>query len=645
MDVPLKVDGSDSFILGVNSFAAPHLLQNGEYAMAMNIINRGGIAQTRPGSTSLPFDIPGTNIQGLTLFKPTSGPAALVFMVDGLVYKSLYPFKTYSQIPGLQFSPYSKYAAWASCVQSTDYTDDGVFYNLEEPKAVLIIQDGHTRAAYWDGSTAAHINPTPSGSEFTSPDRDGTPVGLWMRWSNNRLWVSRKDQVFASDIGNPLKFTEAQYLNEARAFNLPGPCTGMAETSDQQGIICFTAESGVFLRSSIQDRTLWLSTPEFQKTVMPNVGCTSPRSIVQQHGLIWWWTPKGVINLDDALKLNISSRMAVQDQQMIGSKQNISYDISGVCGGFYENFILYGVPNGSQYNTRVHVMDQSPSEDGPINSWASYWEGWRPVEFARGIISSQERLFAISYDYDDTIRIWEFFKSERTDNGIPITCYLESRLHLFGDRDYKKFRYAEVEMANLSGDVAVMLAVAAIKGAYQKVGSKDISAVIGQLYHNAQYGFEENDFFGSRAQTRIVKTEDAPEPSECNEACVESDIRGLVSKGFSILIAWSGVAGVSSYRIFAQHHQDAYQGICEEDETGQIRLLTTDGCSSREEISESEPFERFIATAEFSKINPTTGLVVTHEATQESLISQEDADRKAERTAKWYVFAEIGEIV
>lgn len=427
-DAPFKPDGSDSFILGANSFTLPSLLENGEYVMGLNVINRGGVVQTRPGSASLPFTLAGSNIQGITMFKPTTGPISLVFMIDGLVYASPYPFSSYFQIEGLQFSKYSKFASWAPCVQSTDYTTDGTLYNLEKPKSVLVIQDGSTRAGYWDGSSAAHINPTQSGSEFTVEGYDGTPVGLWMRWSNNRLWVSRGDQVWASDIGNPFKFTEAQYLNEARSFLLPGSCTGIAETSDQQGIICFTSESGVFLRSSIQDRTLWLTTPEFQKTVMPTIGCISPRSIVQQYGLIWWWTPKGLMNLDDALKLNISSKFVVQDQAMLASKSNISYDISGVAGSFFENFTLFAVPSGDKYNTRVHVMDQMATKDGPINAWTGYWEGWRPVEFARGIVSNQERIFTISYDYDGEIRIWELFKNERTDNGIPITSYVETQI-------------------------------------------------------------------------------------------------------------------------------------------------------------------------------------------------------------------------
>ena len=76
-----------------------------------------------------------------------------------------------------------------------------------------------------------------------------------MSWSNNRLWVSNRNQVFASDIGNPLKFTETQYLNEARAFYLASDCTGIVETPDRSGILCFTENDGTLILSSVEDRT------------------------------------------------------------------------------------------------------------------------------------------------------------------------------------------------------------------------------------------------------------------------------------------------------------------------------------------------------------------------------------------------------
>jgi hypothetical protein len=650
-DLELKAAGDDSFIFGADSSVFPAKLGDGQYVMSMNTINRGGIIQTRPGSASLVldfidedgnitenFDIPGENIQGITLFVPSSGSPALVFVVDGIVYASHYPFSQYKALEGLRFSKYSKYVAFESCVQSTDYDGSGLIINLDTPKRVLIIQDGNTRAAYWDGSTAEHIDPTPSNSEFTAPGKDGTPVGLWMIWSNNRLWVSRKDMIFASDIGNPLKFTETQYLNEARAFFLPGPCTGIVETPDQQGILCFTPEKGVFLRSAIQDRTQWLQTPEFQKTVLPSIGCVSPRSIVQQHGLIWWMTPKGLISLNDAAKLNVSSRLNAEDQEMASSKHNMSHDISMVCGSFFDNFLFHAVPVGDKYNTRVHVLDQAPTDQEGINSWPSYWEGWRPVEFARAVTGSEERVFCISKDLDGVNRIWELFLKDRTDNRIPITSYVQTKLHLFDSREYKRFHYAEVEAVGITGDTSFMLAAGGLRGAFQTVGTKEVKSQIGQVYPDELYGEGDNLIFGVRPQTRIIRTKDTPEVSDCNSECIESDKRGLVDKGFSLLVVWSGIAGISSYRIFAQYETDANLGRCEEDETG-VKLLTPEGCGSTDEFSTSVPFTTYESSQTYSQDS------VSETSSAASVISQADADRKALATAKWKVQAELGEIV
>lgn len=643
MDAEIKVDGDDSFIFGMDGYTSPAKLPPGSYEMAMNIICRGGLAMTRPGSRSH-MDLPEGKPQGVVLFKPTTGHPCLVFAISGNVYYSPQPFKEYHQIPGIKFYHWSKSIAWSVCTKSTDYDSEGNIVTLETPISVLLMQDGRTRAAYWDGSNGRHLNPTPSGTEFTRDGFDETPIGLWMVWSNNRLWLSRRNKVFASDIGNPLKFTEAQYINELRAFVLPGNCTGMAETPDKSGIIAFTVNTGDLIQSGIQDRTLWSSTPGFQKTIFTQLGCVSHRSIVQQYGLLWWWTTKGLISQDNALSAYRTSVLAIEDNEMIQSKANVSYDLSGVCGSIFENFTLHALPKGASDNTVVHVLDQGQQE-GPTNVWPSYWTGWRPVEFARGVIGSQERVFCLSKDYDGVNRIWELFTTDKTDNGIPITSFLLTRQYFFGDREWKNFKYAEIELKGISGPTAVMVAVGGIKGAMQKVLTKDINSIKGQVYADRQYGYGSNDLFGSRPQTRIIRTVDRPAASDCNSEDVESEFRGLIDKAFSVLIVWSGIAGVAACRVFSQYKEQALQGVCEDDETDEERLLTTEGCGARSIFSANQPFDRYVSTAEFTRLHPDTDQEVSHIATQASFISQVDADRKASQTARWYVMSEIGEII
>ncbi len=650
-DAPLTPDGEDYLVLGADQFTTPQRIIAGKYVDSMNTLNRGGIVQTRPGSQTL-YTLPEGLLQGATLFVPTGGVPQIVAAVDGTVYVSAYPFRTYTILANVKFSKTARFIAWAVCLKSTDYDSTGVLYFLDNPYSVLIMQDGLTRAAYWDGTHSGHLDPTHSqvfdadGNIITQPGLDSTPLGLWMKWSNNRLWVSRGNQIFASDIGNPLKFVDSQYLNEGRAFYLPDDCTGIGETTDQHGIVCFTSQTGTFLQSSIEDRTQWLSTPGFQKTVLPNVGCSAARSIVSQYGLVWWYSAKGLVNQNDALSANITSKMDVQDNEMFATKENMSWDLSGVASCNHENFLLTSVPYADKLNSRTMVTDQAPVGDigSQIEAWAGHWTGWRPVEWARGVINGEERLFFASVDYDGKNRVWEAFASDKTDNGLPISCWLQTREHNFQNRDFKTFKYAEVELKEIVGDVVAQICVAGVKGTFQPLGTKEIVATVGQVYPDQLYGPTAHIFAGSSPQTRLIKTQELNSSSECNDNCVESENNGLVDKAFSLLISWSGIAGVGGYRIFSGPYGQAYSGSCEVNEGG-FNLLNSLGCGAQTQFLTSTPFITYTANGFYSQLDPNSNLAVTFESTQTSFISQADAQRKADLAAKNYVLAQIGVLV
>jgi hypothetical protein len=625
--------GSSSFALGADSYTIPTDLGDKQFQFGQNVVCRGGILQTRPGTRSL-FCLPDGNFQGATLFTPDNGVAQLVFAVDGKIYVSAAPFTSYRRLYDLQFSITAKYLAWAVCLKSTDYDLDGNIYSLEDPYSVLVMQDGLTRAAYWDGGTARHLNPaTPDEPDQTDvvPGFTETPIGLWMIWSGNRLWVSRGNQIFASDIGNPLKFTEALYLNEARAFNLSGPCTGMIEvpsdSAGAKGFIAFTDKDGTLFASYIQDRLQWLSTPLFQNTILPNVGCVAPRSLVTQYGLNWWFSARGFTNVNAAFRQNLSSRIDYQDNQMFASKAYLGPDLSGICASYYENYLMCSVPSGDVLNRHTWVLDQAPFE-GNTNAWTGIWTGWKPIEWCRGIVNGSERVFFGSIDYDGKNRIWEAMLPDRTDNGCRITCYAQLRDHAAGNLDQKRYEWSKFFLSQIYGDVDLNIYVASTKGAYQLQKNYRLVASEGQIFADTQYSEAGPFLIGNRVQTRTIRTPSDPEPSECNACGVESKEGNMIDYAFTHLLVWSGQMGIRAYQMNLRESPEREAGDCEENETAP-RTLNSQGCSGLELLVDGQVFETFTGFAEGTTVT-AQGLDVYIRRESVSSISQENANALAQ---------------
>ncbi len=656
------VGGSAYLVNGGDSFTQPMSLEDTEYVMGMNVVNRGGYVRTRPGSRIM-ANLEGQNAQGGEFFVPINGTPAYMVAMDGKIYVSVSPFRTFVQLTGLQFNPLSRFVCFTSCEQSTDYTNEGQLFFLDTPKTVMIMQDGLTRAAYYDGVTWGHINPTPSGSDVTVPGMDGTKIGLWSSWSNNRLWVSRGNQIFASDIGNPLKFTEGQYLNEGRAFYLTGACTGIIETPDKDGILAFTERNGTLLLSSIQDRTKWLDTNGFQKMILPDSGCVAPRSLINQYGLTWWFSSTGLQNINSALNQNITSKIDYQDTEMTASKQNIGPDMTAIASGDFENYLVMSVPSGDPFNRHTWVLDQNPFENS-TNSWPGYWTGWRPLQWSKAIIGGRERVFFISRDYDNVNRVWEGFLPDRQDNGCDITCFLQTKQHNFGSLLRKKFFFARAYISQILGNVAFKWLALPEHGSPFEIGSKEIVATRGQVYDNQAYSTAVDPvMFGTnRSQTRTIVSEQGPvEGSDdiCTTCDVERKDKDNVDFAFGLFMMWSGDMGITAYQVFANRDDEPERGQCEENEDGP-RSVNFFGCGERGLFPIGNPFGPTYSGTDTVCVNDTNDSsstdsssdssstdssstdssssasssipaprIVCSTQTKSSMISQEDADRLA----------------
>lgn len=579
------VNGSAFLVAGMNSSDDPMFIDDRAYASSMNTVNRGGVVQSRPGYRCL-FTLPEGNLQGLCFYRPFRSAPFLVFVVDGIVYTSVYPFVSYEALSGIQFYRSAKQIYWSVATKSVQQEDDGTL-TVIDPVRLLVMQDGgYSRAAFWDGSTSRHLD----------PGDDETPIGGPMVWSGDRLWVASENRLYASDISDPLKFTETTYLSEGGSFFTTEPITGLAEIPglSTPQIAVFTAAQAYLFQSGIRDRSLWKTqfNPPFQSTLFPSVGCVSHRSIVSLSGRLWWMTKSGLTSFDSAQQAQVSSVLAPQDLEMAVSKGNLAPALDTVCSAYFENYGLFSVPSGHKWNRHTWAMDKavlSGLGKEPVECWNSVWTGTNPVEWATGLSMGVNRIFHASVDADGQNRLWEVFTADRLDNGLPITSYLETKTHIdFSDKatglDLKRFVYAEVTLAEIFGNVSVAIYWAGTRGRYKKIYEYNIVATQGQWKEGTDVPLGRK-VYGLRPQSRRLRTPtfnpDELRDSDCSSCGIESDLQDHQDVGFSLLIVWSGRAAVRSYRIFADPVQEPSVGDCSPDETGETNVVIDQFCEGR----------------------------------------------------------------
>ena len=623
-------DGDVTFLPGMNSTPDPVQLSPGQYPRSMNTVNRGGVVQCRPGYRCK-FAAPPGNLQGGSFFFPKQGNPVVVFAVEGLVYASEYPFLEYRQVEGLQFTPHARQLFFKQVEQSIRLNDDGSL-SFITPRNLLVIQDGGlTPAAIFDGSRGSH-------------QYGGTaiPLGGPMEWVGDRLWVARGSSLYASDLANPLAFTEHQYLTTVEAFILPGEITALSRTTSVTfpQLLCFTESTTTLFQASIRDRSAWITTQEFQRVLFPNIGCTSQRSVVAHYGLLWWWSAYGLTSFDAAVLANQTSALPHRDSEMSESKSRLSDDVAGVATAAVENYLLVSVPYEDLFNRHTWVMDNSAYQTlremaPPV--WNSFWTGTRPVQWLVAPVNEINTVLYLSHDFDGNNRLWEAFTPDRLDDGCPITWYLETRGYYLRDLlGQKQFRYADVFLGELYGtvDVAVFWA-GTTRGKYKRILTKRIEATQGILRSSDVFTADDL-LFALKKQSRRIRTQDAKDLTTAagQSSCgVESDFQEFIDESFQLLIVVSGPGAVRGVKLLNDPESgEKLGGGCESDEIG-TRAVRYDGAAS-EEIVFDDAVEELSADDIVFRSNRTV-TITSGELTEigigvgESVISQQDADKIA----------------
>lgn len=644
------IDGDTNFALGQDSQQDPVKLFQNQYCRGINIVNRGGIAQCRPGHRCK-MALPEGNLQGADFFVPKLGNPLLIFAVDGLVYISEAPFVTFRRMEDVQFAATARQIFFQQVEQSVTLNPDGSL-TLIDTRNLMVMQDGaFTPPAVYDGTRGSHTTDIPMGGP--------------MSWTGDRLWVARESKLFASDLGNPLSFNEPLYIaGSFPFFQLPGPITALARTPGVavEQLLVFTPDTTSLIQASIRDRAQWILTPNFQRILFPKLGCTANRSVVAHWGLLWWFSEYGLTNFDAASQAFVTSKLPYKDGAMIDSKARLSEDVAGIAGIAVENYLLMSVPYCDKFNRHTWCLDQNAVESlkGAVpDLWNSVWTGTRPVEWLSAAINGFTQVYHISVDRCGCNTLWQSFMPDRLDNGCEITWALETRAYPGTDPTTgTQIRFADIFLSELLGefDIAVFWG-GAKRGKYKRILTKRIHATRGPLRYNDRYALRDI-LYSYKKQSRKIRTQDARAlwPNEELTSCmVEREVDGaeFIDESFQLLIVGSGPGAVDAVKLFTDPEGgDKLSGACEEDETD-IRATRFDGAAQHgtdyktvmaELAQDSLPF-RSNRTATITVDDQTkTGI-----GTAQSIISQADADKVAqciaERLAAKRLEAVLPEIV
>jgi hypothetical protein len=288
---------------------------------------------------------------------------------------------------------------------------------------------------------------------------------------------------------------------------------------------------------------------------------------------------------------------------MTRSKMNMSPLRSGICSVAFENWLLFSVPSGSRFNRHTWVMDGSPqaqlgSTAGPC--FAGIWTGTFPVQFATGEVQDVPRCFELSYSCNPLempngqlshIAIWEDFIGRRTDYlDTPISCSWETKIFEVSQiGELMRFRYAEIDIVELIGEVSLQIYYAGIKGHYRLCYEMVLNAEEG-LPGSANFpiwtysGLATDTLIQTfRPQTRTVRTPDFSgnqfENDNCADTCeVESQYIHNVDKGFQLLFNWQGRMGIREVRLFIDTYPQPGTGLCTPTEVGEVNVVSAIGC-------------------------------------------------------------------
>lgn len=555
---PNRVYDGQDMMLSVNSFIEPSKMRGHEIQWGFNVMTRGGKVRTRFGFRSV-YKFAYGKAQGLSFFVPNTGVEQLIAAVSGRVYALSDPFTSANHLSAIAFN------AQAPSVFFKQATVSKTPNTVVTPYPVLMMQDRYSRAAYTDGQVSRHLDPTPNGFySFNSIGATETLIGFAMEWVGDRLWVERGRELFASDIADPLHFTENAYLfggNSLQAID-GAAIRALARTADNKQLLVFTDQNTTRIAAGVTDRSVWGTTQDFVASLFPGVGCVGPKAVTDASGELAWMSQEGM-RLYNAVgdsvrtaKNNVSSREMDRSWQARSRKF-----MSQVCASYHDGYTMFGMPCGDIFNRHLWVMDNSTSDTLDQQfpyAWQGVWTGIRPVEIASGVVNGELRTFCMSQDRD-AVRIWEMFREDQLDGDCDIVCYFETKGNVY-EREtpmtFKRYKYSALHISDLRNTVDINLKYKNEFGCYREVASWSLCAL---QCRTASPTCAEGNLRVLDSQRRYLKTQEAED--ECGEG--GSPFRAPVGTTHTMKVSWSGRLSVRAIRHTGEQVEEPDIGECQ----------------------------------------------------------------------------------
>jgi hypothetical protein len=257
--------------------------------------------------------------------------------------------------------------------------------------------------------------------------------------------------------------------------------------------------------------------------------------------------------------------------------------MSGACAIAHENLLFVSVPSGGKNNEQTWVLDQSPLENllEASTAWAGVWSGFRPVQWAEGKLGGRKRLYCAAFDRtpaDNThIHIWEAMRSERNDAGGRIAC--QAQLAIAAAERMQVFKYAEIELVEILGDVSLTVYVGGTRGPWYQIGQFELRAEEGSIGSAIQKTLDTSSILQAfKPQARTIRTNEFSNTGlDCEPESAPN--RPGKDKGFGLLLQWKGRMGIRDVRLVYAQAEESNRGGCPISEVGKTIIVTEEGTS------------------------------------------------------------------